>query len=174
MLVALLGLSKLKANDDVRQLQVIPEHLKLKQIFINHVLGGYEPARFFLIQAENEQRLLERQELLIERLDESDAVGNHQSLVTILPSLKKQKENLKMIKEFFLKNPDEFSQHLSRLGFSPAAIDQALKDIQAPFQAGLNPKSFFALPFSDALEKSLVGSNTRWIWGSRSIARNRQ
>lgn len=68
-LLCAFGLTRLQTSDDVRQLQSSPAELMQSQIRLAHLLGVASPAQFYLVQGQDAEQVLQREEALTARLD---------------------------------------------------------------------------------------------------------
>jgi predicted exporter len=96
LLVAVPGLFKLQANDDLRGLQSSPPALIAQQREVGRLLGMPSPAQFFLVQGRDAEQVLQREERLVARLRQVEAdgsVGGHRALSDWLPSQRRQDED---------------------------------------------------------------------------------
>lgn len=90
---ALGGWSKLHTDDDLRSLQSSPPSLVAQQIEISRLLGLSSPAQFFLVQGDDAQAVLEREEALtarLARLREANVIRGHRATSDWLPSIARQ------------------------------------------------------------------------------------
>ena len=91
--LSLFGISRLRADDDVRQLyQSSPETVR-QQEKIEKLLGLPAAGQFFLVTAPDEQGLLEREESLADELrtlTENKSISGFQAVTQYVPSLKRQ------------------------------------------------------------------------------------
>lgn len=69
------GLARLRANDDIRQLQASPAALVADQRELGRLLGAPSPSQFFLVTAPDADTLLQREEALTRRLHTLRADG---------------------------------------------------------------------------------------------------
>jgi len=96
VLVAVPGLLKVRANDDLRSLQSSPPSLIAQQREVGRLLGMPSPAQFFLVQGRDAEQVLQREEQLAARLqqaEEQGRVGGRRALSDWLPSQRRQAED---------------------------------------------------------------------------------
>ncbi len=96
LIVVVGGLMRLRSSDDLRQLHSAPPDLVLMQQRIGALLGLPSPAQFFLIEADEVESLLQREERLTARLDAlvaSGRIAGYQALTQWLPSAARQAEH---------------------------------------------------------------------------------
>ena len=149
LLVVVLGISQLGANDDIRLLQNSPPKLISDQIKLSQLLDAPTPVQFFLVRAASEQALLEQEELLKARLDPlimQKKISGYQAISNWVPSQKTQLNNLAL---------QDFPLYGSALGelAKPTGEDQQwVSDIRAHFlEAGqlLSVDQFMRSPASE-------------------------
>jgi len=91
LLLAAAGASRLRVDDDIRQLQSAPPALVAQQREFARLMQAPGVAQFFVVQGETEQALLEHEEALTARLR---AMGlGVQAVSDWLPSLRRQRED---------------------------------------------------------------------------------
>ena len=94
--VLIVGALRLKPNDDIRLLQNSPTKLIADQRRLNDLLDLPSPAQFFLVSGINADAVLQREEVLTARLDQSIASGDlrgYQAISNWVPSQQRQAEN---------------------------------------------------------------------------------
>lgn len=90
-LVVAWGATRLRVDDDIRQLQSAPTALIAQQREFARLMQAPGVAQFFVVQGDSEQQLLEREEALTAQLRGMKV--NAQSVSDWLPSLRHQREN---------------------------------------------------------------------------------
>ncbi|QDQ29360.1 MMPL family transporter [Chitinimonas arctica] len=70
-----LGLSQLRSQDDIRQLQSAPPQLIAAQRELGRLLGLPSPVQFYLIEGADAEQVLQRETTLKQRLDRLQAAG---------------------------------------------------------------------------------------------------
>lgn len=75
LIMITLGLARLHTQDDLRQLQSSPATLIAEQMAVGRLLGMPSPAQFFLIEGDDSDTVLSREESLKPRLDALVAAG---------------------------------------------------------------------------------------------------
>ncbi len=87
------GIARLGSNDDLRSLQSSPKTLIDQQIRISQMLGMPSPAQFYLVQGDDAEQVLQREEALIERLrvlSTHKQIGGYRAISDWLPSRQRQ------------------------------------------------------------------------------------
>lgn len=152
------GLFQVRFDDDVRHLQktnddVLKEDAEVRK---GGSLGGN---RFILIEGPTEEILLQRQEILYDRLTDLTRNGLLETvhcLAPLLPSLDRQKTNGQLVQQVLLSNAEEVTRALKNLGFAPAIGIQLLKDV-AHFPPPLTPEQWLSSPASEGFRNLWIG-----------------
>lgn len=95
-LLLALGISQIKTQDDVRQLQNPPVELVRQQRQIGEMLGLPSPAQFYLVQGATDEEVLQREEALRHRLDILVARGSFTGYSAVsdwVPSVARQSQD---------------------------------------------------------------------------------
>ncbi len=159
MLLALLaafcaaGLWQLSTRNDIRQWISAPAALTDEARAIARITGYQPTSQFFLIRAQDEQQLLERQRALTQRLDTQ--VGNGQlrgymALGQLLASTADQQATRTALARL-----PEYWQPLLALGVSDAALHAELQQLQALPLQGI--EQALAGPLSEAWRPLWLG-----------------
>lgn len=91
-----LGISQIRTQDDVRQLQSPAVELVRQQRQIGEMLGMPSPAQFYLVQGATDEEVLQREEALRQRLDVLIARGSFTGYSAVsdwVPSVARQSQN---------------------------------------------------------------------------------
>lgn len=126
-------------DDDIRQLQAMPEALKAQEKRIKTVTGAGDNQQLLLVKADNEEALLQRLEALSEQFatwQENGVLLNYQSISQYVPSVKKQQQNYQLIASLYdlekinLQQTLNFSDEIKReTVFTPLLIDDYLASV---------------------------------------------
>ncbi len=139
------GASRLRVDDDIRQLQSAPAALVAQQREFARLMQAPGLTQFFVVQGRTEQQLLEREEALTARLRELQVEA--QAVSDWLPSLRRQREDAALA----ARRAAELQPLLSeRLG-------QPLTPAQ-PRRAELEPQAWLASPVSEPVRAQWLGS----------------
>lgn len=127
LLVALaaLGCTRLRFADDVRLLQHSPAALLADEQALRTTLGSGFDSRFYLLLADDEEALLQREEQLGVRLDalvQSKALDGSRRVTQALPSQRTQRLDQARITALY-SNGGAAIRLLQQLGFTPATIE---------------------------------------------------
>lgn len=150
LIMAALGLSQAKYNDDIRQLQALPTQLKQQENSIKAISGISNGQQMLLVKASDDQALLQRLEQVSKQLDgfiNQGKLQGYQSLTQYIPSALSQHQNYQLIKQLYANQGKKLQQSLK--------LNQALN-----FDAQFNPISindFLASPISEPVRFMWLG-----------------
>jgi Predicted exporter len=97
-LVSLAGLSTLRINDDISQLQALPQHLLEQEKRITQLTGQSVDQKWFVVYGDTAEETLTRMESFTPRLDSArkeGLLGNYRTLP--LNSMQRQKQDLALL-----------------------------------------------------------------------------
>ena len=137
------GAAGLRVDDDIRRQQQLSPALMAEQQEIQRLAGFAQDTRFFVVEGESEQQVLEREEALGERLA---GHAGWQAMARFVPSARRQADNAALAERTL--NAPHLNGLRARLGMPPPAD-------AAPAAAPLVPADILALgalPFLQALE----------------------
>lgn len=144
-----LGLSRLSAHDDLRQLHAPPSELVAMQTRASALLGLPSPAQFFLVEGDSPEQVLQREEALAPRLDalrEAGAITGWQGVSQWLPSQRRQYDDA----QFTARAETAVLQRLN------AELDEAFqRPALAP--SPLTLEMFRQIPNADSLLPAWIG-----------------
>jgi len=103
-ILALLGLTQLTFDDDIRQLQAMPSDLKQQEKSIKTITGVGNNQRLLLVKAGTEEQLLQRLEqlsLTFTRWKSDEVIQNFQSISQFVPSEQTQVANYQLVKSLY-------------------------------------------------------------------------
>lgn len=103
--LAVLGLTRLKVNDDIRSLQSSPFALVRDQIKLGKLLDAPSPVQYYLVRGASSEQVLQREEALKRRLDALVAKGDiagYQALSNWVPSAQAQAARMKLVEDKLL------------------------------------------------------------------------
>jgi predicted exporter len=145
-LAALPGLARLKADDDLRLLYAHDARLEAEQRQVSRLTGSGTATGFFVVQAVDAQALLEREEALLQRLDQASPQGRWQGLARALPSQRRQRED-RAAYEAALFGPGDVAGRLQRRLGAPG-LKARLKRALGPAPQPLGLDAWLAAPVS--------------------------
>ena len=123
------GLWQLTSKNDIRQWVGAPPQLMAEAQAIARITGYQPTSQFFLVRADNQQQLLERQAALSERLDQLVNMGKLQGYLA-LNQLVNQPGAQQQLRAALDQLPHHW-QPLLELGVSEAALQNELAQLQA-------------------------------------------
>ncbi|WP_159084824.1 MMPL family transporter [Dongshaea marina] len=142
ILASLVAIYHLKANDDIRVLQSSSPELVHNDTKLKQMLGYQFDTRFFVVEGQTPQQVLERQEALFSQLDQlisQQQLASYQGLASWLPSVHTQQQNYQLLHsryqqllpEYFsklgLKNRQQVLEELLSQPFKPVGVKQWLE-----------------------------------------------
>jgi predicted exporter len=158
------GVSKLRPNDDVRQLQHAPEALLAEDREAQRLLGGVDSSRYFVVEGESAQDVLTNEEALLRRLapvQADGAVQFAQGTSQFVPSRQSQLADHARLRTAMLGSDNSLTAHMRDLGFEDAAVDRAvaaLRDVPTDF---LTVDAWLSSPVSQPLRHLWLGQTSR-------------
>lgn len=124
------GVSRLHANDDLRQLQSSPPALIKDQIEVSRLLQIPSPAQFFVVQGPTPEAVLQREEALKDKLRLQGAKADAPALSAVsdwVPSAARQAENRRLTaqaeQQVLGKVSVALGEDLQRPAFNPAPLE---------------------------------------------------
>ncbi len=105
LLLALSGVFSFSIDDDVRRLQDLPRDLKQQEDKIRQFSGMDNSIRALLVQGDDEEQVLQREESLrdaLETLRKDNMISGYQAISLLVPSQKRQAENYALIEKTLL------------------------------------------------------------------------
>jgi len=122
MVFCIAGVAQLSHKDDLRQWASVPPHLLEQSQRVSQIVGIQPTSQFFLVRADNQDQLLERQHLLSQRLDKLIAAGqlkSYMALSQVIAPVEQQNQLRTAVAAL-----PGFSQPLNALGIPQSAIEQ--------------------------------------------------
>jgi predicted exporter len=130
ILFAIIGLTQVRFDDDVRQLQAMPDELKEQEFVIKKITGVGNDQQLLLVKAYSEEALLQRLELLSLQFNawqKNGLVGGVQSVSDFVPSVATQKTNFKLVASLYQEQAANLSHKLNLV--DPVVFDQSFKPL---------------------------------------------
>lgn len=153
--MSVIGLNNIKFNDDIRLLYSSPKKLLNQEIETRKILQQNIAPQFFLVKAKTQEELLQKEELLaieLEKMIQTKDLKSFQALSQIVPSIKRQNENLELVKSNLI--GPYFDKHALDLGLSPEQKNNILKDLEQ------SPKY---LEIKDVMRNKILNAKSLWI-----------
>ncbi|HTH44301.1 MAG TPA: MMPL family transporter [Oxalicibacterium sp.] len=119
VVLAAIGCARLGANDDIRLLQNPPAHLIRDQVRLSKLLDAPTPVQFFLVRGASAEVVLQREELLKQRLDQLIAqhkLSGYQAMSNWVPSLQTQDKRRALVEQKLLKDGGPLSELAAKTG----------------------------------------------------------
>ncbi|MCS2157479.1 MMPL family transporter [Scandinavium sp. H11S7] len=99
-LFALAGLANLRVDDDISQLQALPQHLLAQEKQVTTLTGQSVDQKWFVVYGDSAQQTLERLEAFVPQLEKAQKEGLFAQFRTLpLNSLKRQQQDLQLLKQ---------------------------------------------------------------------------
>lgn len=131
-LAAIPGLLQTRSEDDIRLLINPPQELRQQEETIRGFTGMDNSARFILIEGENSESVLQREETVAQKLAAlrgKDASLDFMALSRFVPSQKQQQADHALISKTLLDN-SKLEALLQNQGFAPTVAEQFRQDMQ--------------------------------------------
>lgn len=141
LIAAVFGVTQAKYDDDIRQLQALPQALQQQEREIKAITGVGGSQQLLLVRAKTEEALLQRLERVSDKLEQSGDFGGFQSISRYVPSQKTQQENYQLVTDLYKQQADAYQKVIQQ--------KQALSALQ-PYQA-LTIEGFLASPISETV-----------------------
>ncbi|HTH44479.1 MAG TPA: MMPL family transporter, partial [Oxalicibacterium sp.] len=146
-----IGCARLGVNDDIRLLQNPPKHLIDDQIRLGRLLDAPTPVQFFLVRGASTEIVLQREELLKQRLDtlvEQGKLHGYQAMSNWVPSLQAQTARRALLEEKLLNEGGPLTQLAAKTG-EDAAWAAAIRAHLPQDTAPLTVDTFLKTPASE-------------------------
>jgi predicted exporter len=148
---AAFGFSRLDTEDDIRSLQNPPKYLVDEQIKLNQLLDAPAPAQFYLVRGPTAEAVLQREEMLRERLEPMIAqrlISGYQAISNWVPSFRAQDEHRQLIQEKLLNDGGALNMLAEQIGESGKWAARSREGLLAS-ALPLSPEKFFQSPISE-------------------------
>lgn len=102
--VSLASISQVRYDDDIRQLQAMPEQLKQQEQAISEISGLGSAQNMLLVTANSNQALLNKLALISSELDslvDQQVISGYRSVNQHLPSEQQQHDNYQLVKKLY-------------------------------------------------------------------------
>ena len=151
------GVLSLHANDDLRLLQSPEASIVATEKKVQDLTGFRQSGRFFLVEGDTEQHVLERTEMLGDWLAENHIASD---LIThYVPSQNRQRENYQLLRSLYFTDTQNGAsssfadQWQKTLGFAPDIMGRAAQRVQMPPQHWMTPDDVKATPLAQQLQR---------------------
>jgi predicted exporter len=119
MVFAVFGLSRLGVQDDIRLLQNPPKNLIDDQSKLSRLLDAPTPAQFYIVRGTTSEVVLQREEMLKERLDpmiEKHVISGYQAMSNWVPSSRAQAARRNLIDQTLLNKNGPLAALAAQIG----------------------------------------------------------
>ncbi len=145
VMLTLAAATRLRVDDDIRQLQSAPAAMLDQQREFARLIQAPGVAQFFVVRGDSEQQMLEREEALTARLR---SLGVQvQAVSDWLPSLRRQREDSALVR----RRLNELAPELS------ARLEQPVAPPTANNSPELSPQAWLTSPASEPLRAQWLG-----------------
>jgi predicted exporter len=161
------GLAALHTEDDIRSLQNPPKYLVDEQIRLSQLLNAPAPAQFYLVRGLTAEAVLQREEMLRERLEpmiEKRLISGYQAISTWVPSFRAQGEHRQLIQQKLLNDGGPLNLLAQQLGEDDKWALHSREGLLAS-ALPLSPEKFFKSPISEPARPIWLG-NVNGIYAS--------
>jgi predicted exporter len=144
------------SQDDIRLLQTSPVSLLQQEKALHQTLGVSSSSRFLLISADTLEQCLQKEEQLVNHLEDlrdEAIISGYQALSSSLPSLRRQNENYELVRQLYQRQLRAF---YSLIKVSPAMLADALAVFEQSAQRRLDPNVWKQQIGSEAHQGLLV------------------
>lgn len=141
LIASVFGVTQAKYDDDIRQLQALPQALQQQEREIKAITGVGGSQQLLLVRAKTEEALLQKLERVSDKLEQSGDFGGFQSISRYVPSQKTQQENYQLVTDLYEQQADAYQEVIQQ--------KQPLAALQ-PYQA-LTIEGFLASPISETV-----------------------
>lgn len=158
--ITVTGIARLRANDDIRLLQNSPPQLIQDQISMSRLLDAPTSVQFYLVRADSEQQLLEREETLKLSLDvliEQKKLSGYQAVSNWVPSARTQQLRVQLTNQKLLGGA--LQSVAQQTGAESGWVGQTRSHLQQ-FGSGLTVDQFLAAP---------AGEPCRHLWLGKTV-----
>jgi predicted exporter len=154
------GLHRVHFDDDIRRLQKPSAAIAQENAFVQRGMKGLGDSRFILIRGASLEELLERQELLQDRLQalvKEGTLTSVQSLAPFLPSEQRQRADRTLLQRSLAAHPAPLRRALGGLGLPSDITSGLLHDLNQPI-VFLSLDEWLKSPASQLLRSLWVNS----------------
>ncbi|API87446.1 MMPL family transporter [Francisella uliginis] len=154
-IITIIGLYKIKPNDDIHILQSTPKKLKNEENQLKSIIGSDMGLSYIIVLAKNDNTLLTKTDN-VTNIIRKNFINIKNPLISIsdyIPSIEQQQQNYNAIQRFIkTKYPSEY---LSQIGFSKAQQTEILDKIKTTKFKPLELSSWLNQP---------VSKQIRFLW----------
>ncbi|WP_354622779.1 MMPL family transporter [Psychromonas sp. MME2] len=158
--ISCIALTQVHFDDDIRQLQTQPEHLKAQERLIKEITAMGQNQHMLLVKADTQQALLMRLEEVQKELQQWQQQGllkNYQTISQFLPSISTQQYNYHLVVQLYQSQAENLREKLALTApittiapFQPLSFDRYL---QSPVSQAV---SFLWLDEINGISSSII------------------
>lgn len=153
------GLMQLQLGSDLRLLYKPSPALLASEKTMQQLLQGFAPNQYFLVRAESEERLLQKEEQfrreVLDLLRNEGVLRDYAAVTRIVPSQAQQQSHYALLREKIYREQGLASSFMSSAGFGAPAIEK----LQAEFAAAKD----HMLPVADWLAVARPDQRVLWL-----------
>jgi predicted exporter len=156
---AALGLSRLGVQDDIRLLQNPPKNLIDDQIKLSKLLDAPTPAQFYLVRGATSEIVLQREEMLKDRLDpliEKHVISGYEALSNWVPSSRAQVARRNLIDQTLLNANGPLAAVAAQIGEDAKWVATTRAHLLAS-SLPLTPSAFLKTPANEPWRQLWLG-----------------
>ncbi len=149
--LALFGWLYLDVQDDIRSLQNSPKNLLDEQLKINKLLELPAPGQFYVVRGETAETVLQREEMLKQRLDllvDNRRISGYHAISNWAPSARLQAARRQLVEQALLHDDGALTALAGKLGEDRAWV-AAIRSQWLGASAILRPADFLDTPGSE-------------------------
>ena len=142
-LAVVAGVTQLRSEDDVRQLQTPDPQLQMQEHYLKAVLPEMADSRFLLVSGSTGAEVLQRENHLTGQLDQlqrQGSIAGYRAVSQILPSAGQQRVNYQLLRNNLYDN-GMVRRYLEALGFSDEGIEREYLSFRQARENSLSPDS---------------------------------
>lgn len=163
LVLILSGLPSLRHDDDIRRLQNPDPLLKQEEEKVTSLIGNVESNRFFLIEGESPEAVLQKEESLrrhLDRLKSAGELGFYQGISQFVPSQARQEAYRKQFQTMLL-DTGKLEGYFQRMGFEAALLERQAATLRHEVSPKLTPETWLTHPVSSSFRYLWLGETQR-------------
>ncbi len=160
LLFTLVGVWRLRSNDDIRILQSPAEDLLRESMQVQMLTGAADPSRFFVVKGEGPEEVLIAEEALSPLLDSlvrDGALGYYQAVSGLAPSRARQRSDHLLLQRAMLAEDALLERYFSDMGFPEEVAERTRGLLRVADPPMLTLDSWLATPVSRPLRHLWLG-----------------
>jgi len=166
-IVSAVGIARLRANDDIRLLQSLPDTLLQEQSDVGRILDVPFTGQLYIVRGLTEQSLMEREEVLRDRLDrlqQQHVFDGYQAVTTWVPSQARQLRAASLVNDKIYATGGALHELRGALQEDDAWETRVRSSAVAASPVPLTSASWLASPMSEPLRPLWLGQQgNEWV-----------